>query len=425
MHNFKSFGVSFKTLTVNGIDFFSFEKPSAPIFVSVFFHAGSKFNEKDGAAHFLEHMLSAGSEKFPSKNLLADYIENTGGEFSLSTNSDFIRIDLEIAEPQDSPVLVDILDQMVNKSLFNEETFSKEKTSILSELANKTSNQKEFVWEVWRELFFQNTALSQSNLGSEESIKTTMVNDLLLFKNKYFLGGKVSVIMAGGLQTEKMSTDLARVLGEKHTIIQNDTKVPMVREKWFDTEFYPSKLASVVFGFRTNTKTLKDEVCAAICAEYLAGGRASELITKLRYERGLVYNVGVINRCMQNGSAFAVRTDCEVDNLEQVLSIINKSFQNLHEFAISEEKLRDLKSRITKFFIIELQTSKSWVVNNERLVVANDGKSIIDFLSAVNEVSVGDIKKYVQRNFLLEKKYIAACGPEQVAEVIKKFGSNL
>ena len=44
-------------------------------------HVGSSLDEKPfyGTAHFLEHMLSMGSEKYPSENEYSEYIKNNGG----------------------------------------------------------------------------------------------------------------------------------------------------------------------------------------------------------------------------------------------------------------------------------------------------------------------------------------------------------
>ncbi len=420
MHTFKSLGVDFKHASINGIDFFSFEKANAPIFVSVFFHAGSKYNTKDGVAHFLEHLLVAGSERFTSKNLLAEYIENTGGRFSASTNSDFIRIDLEVAESEDMPVLIDILDQMVNKSSLTASQFEVEKKAILAELVGKKTHQREFAWDVFQKLAFQGTILSKTNLGTERSIQEMSVDDVATFKTSYFSKGKVSVIMAGGIETQEWSEKLARVLGDRTGAPIHAEKAIAIRDQWFAIEPYASKLASFYFGFRTDTQNIKDEACAKICADYLAGGRSSNLITKLRYEHGLVYSVVAINRFLQNGSIFSVRTDCDSDNLKQTLSLIDMSFKELCKNCIASEKLQNIKSKISKSFLIELQTSKSWVVHNERLVTANNGASILDLLSAIHEVSAEDAIQYARKNFSLEKKYLAVCGPSSVVSMVQK-----
>lgn len=420
----KSFGVTPKQACINGINFFSFEKEKAPIFVRVFFYAGSKYDEKEGVAHFLEHMLGAGSQKFPSKDLLAAHIEDAGGKFAFTTNSDFICIDLEIAEPHDLPILIEVLDQMVNHSLFKAETFEKERGSILAELDEKKTHQKSFLWEVYQKLFFQKTALAKSTIGSEASIRSVTTDDVKDFMSKHITNPEsdIEVVMAGGLKTEKVSEDIARLFSNRNPATKNTEKVPISRESWFGTEVFPSRTTSIRFGFRTETSTIQDEACAEICAEYIAGGRPSHLIAKLRYEKGLVYNITAINDFLQNGSSFTVQTNCSIDNLEQVLVIINAAFDHMAENGISPEKLKSTKIKLAKRALIEMQTSKSWVQNNERLVIANDGKNILDFLVAVESVSQKDIAVYTRKNFITDKKYLAACGPSSMVDIFKKVG---
>ncbi len=426
MLNVKSLGVTPRHACVNGINFFSFEKENAPIFVRVFLYAGSKYNEKEGVAHFLEHMLGAGSQRFPSKNLLAEYIEDVGGKFAFTTDSDFIRVDLEVAETQDLPILIEVLDQMINHSLFNADTFEKERSAILSEFSERKTHQKSLVWEVYRKLFFQKTALAKSEFGSEASLWSITTDDVKDFMSKHITNPEsdIGVVMAGGLKMEKISEDIARLFSNRNSATKNTKKVPISRESWFETEVFPSRSTSILFGFRTETRTIQDEVCGKICAEYLAGGRPSYLITKLRYEKGLVYNIIALNRFLQNGSAFVVQTDCATDNLEQVLSIINGVFEQIAKDGIPLEKLKSMKTKLAKRALIELQTSKSWAQDNERLIVAGDGKDTMDFLSVIESISQKDIAAYTRTNFIANKKYLAACGPEHTTEIIKKLGSS-
>ena len=56
-------------------------------YASVVMNAGS-FNDpmhRNGLAHFLEHMIFMGSEKYPDQNDYAEYIKNNGGNANAFT----------------------------------------------------------------------------------------------------------------------------------------------------------------------------------------------------------------------------------------------------------------------------------------------------------------------------------------------------
>ena len=83
------FGVSFEKAKLNnGINVFSFYRKGMPICFRINFFAGSRFDSIPGTVHFLEHVLVAGTEKFPSKDKLAEPLEKIGGNFSASTDLD-------------------------------------------------------------------------------------------------------------------------------------------------------------------------------------------------------------------------------------------------------------------------------------------------------------------------------------------------
>jgi len=49
--------------------FFYTKEKGFPINIQIIFNAGARFGKKPGISHFLEHMLVAGSKKYPTKTL--------------------------------------------------------------------------------------------------------------------------------------------------------------------------------------------------------------------------------------------------------------------------------------------------------------------------------------------------------------------
>jgi len=399
-----------QTILINEVPVIFFERKDAPLYIRVIFQAGARYDEKEGTAHFLEHMLAAGCQKFPTKDLLAEYIENVGGQFDLFTNHDTITLNTQIADSSDLNIALDVLEQMINHSLFSSEILEKERGSIFSEQANRKSNQKEFVVDVYQKLFFQNTPLEKSVLGTKESLSSISLEDLLKFKEKNITKKRMSVVVSGDIEIEILKKELERILpkvvGEE---ISLEIPLPVLKDKLTDIEIYPSKQASLIVGFRTRHFTLKDKVCGDICATYLGGGRASLLIKELRYKKGLVYDIFAYNINHPDRGTFTIRTNCESSNFSEVLNTIKKEVEKFIQEGIPEEKFSFTKSKIEKTFKIKLQTSKSWVEQNEKFLVSN-------YILELNQITTKDIKEYLRKNLDLEEMYTAVCGPESLKE---------
>ena len=399
-----------QTTLINEVPVIFFERKDAPLYIRVIFQAGARYDEKEGTAHFLEHMLASGSAKFSTKDLLAEYIENVGGQFDLFTNHDTITLNAQVADSSDLQIAIDILDQMINHSLFSPESLEKERGSIFSEQANRKSNQKEFVVSVYQKLFFQNTSLEKSILGTKESLSSISLEDLLKFKEKNITKNRMSVIVAGDIEIEILKKELEKILPkERGEEISLEKPLPIIKDKLVDLENYPSKQASLIIGFRTRNFTLKDKVCGDICAAYLGGGRASLLIKELRYKKGLVYDIFAYNINHPDRGTFTIRTNCESDNFSNVLKKIKEEVEKFIQEGITEEKFSFIKSKIEKTFKIKLQTSKSWVEQNEKFLVS-------DYILKLNQITTEDIREYLVKNLNPEEMYIAVCGPESLKE---------
>lgn len=128
-----------------------------PVFARATFLSGSRFDHpgKEGTSHFLEHMIVAGTKRFPSKDKLAAYIEQFGGGFSAFTGADSVSVNVAVGDPADLEKAFEVMHEILTESTFESSTVETERGSILRELGDKKSNPSEMVWEVYRKLFFR------------------------------------------------------------------------------------------------------------------------------------------------------------------------------------------------------------------------------------------------------------------------------
>jgi predicted Zn-dependent peptidase len=182
MYTFQNFGIEFEKRTLkNGSSLFLLRKSGAPLYIRTSVNAGTRWNNIPGTAHFVEHMIIAGSKKFPSKNLLVEEIEKVGGEISAFTNFDTISVNAQVAEKNDLSIATDILSEMLCNSLFDPSVIENERGAILSELRSKKSNPSRYVFDLFSSLVFQNTYMKYPTLGNEESIKQIGRSDIKNF----------------------------------------------------------------------------------------------------------------------------------------------------------------------------------------------------------------------------------------------------
>ena len=110
-------------------------------------HVGSALNpkERQGLAHFLEHMLFMGTEKYPSENEYSEYLSNNGGMNNAYTGLMSTNYHFEVSNEAFEGAL-DRFAQFFICPLFNKTSIEKEMNAVSSE---HSKNLQSDMWRFW------------------------------------------------------------------------------------------------------------------------------------------------------------------------------------------------------------------------------------------------------------------------------------
>lgn len=408
----KDFGVKREEkILKNGCRVVLYKKKNSPVYLSVKFLAGTRYNPvgKDGLAHFLEHMMVAGTKNFKSKDVLSMSLERYGGSFGLSTNNNFININTEIGDASDIDVLMSFLNEIINNPTFDENYFISEKKSIINEIGNANTVPSKFFGELFLNEFYKNTLLEKNNLGTEDIVKKITREDIVGFYKKNITPQNCTIVASGDIEIKKLIKKIEQKILFKNTgknkINKRAVSLPKKGKKVF-VENVLSNQSLITIGFRVGTK-FEQSPELEIVRMILAGGRASRLEKKLRYEKGLVYSVTGNYDTYQDAGGLFIKTASSEKTVDAVIKIILSDIEDIRKNGVKKEELDFIKDKIYKSSKKDLQTSEEWViVNSTQESLCRDGKSYIDFINKMMKVSNNDIVKIANKYLLKEKAFV-------------------
>ncbi len=412
----ESLGVTRReTILSNGTKLVVFERPGMPVCIRSVFYSGSRFDPtgKDGNAHFNEHILVGGSQQFPTKDKLAGYIEQFGGSLGATTGSEILSINSAVGDPDDIEIAMQIQHEIILAPLFNIKTIETERGAILKELGDKKSNPGNMIWEVQRRLFYQETEVGRSTLGSEETINNITRNDLLQYYNDMILPGRKAIVVSGGVELEKVE-QLAETYLTLSESGQNrlNSELPIIRSNEISIEHYTGlEQAHLIFGFRTVPFNHPHSAILTLISEVLGGGRASSLNKILRLERGLVYGVNAFNLEISDAGSWMVKTSTSKDNIQEVINLIVNELNRILNEGLTPEEILFAQNKIIKSKRIQLQTSGQWIDwNAQEELLRNPSDAIQDYTSAIINVTPEMTRDVAQKYFGPNKWYLGMCG---------------
>ena len=94
----------------------------------------------DGLAHFCEHMLFLGTEKYPQENHYSKFIKTHGGMKNAATGEDYTNYHFDIKNEQFAEAL-DIFSQFFKQPLFTEDATEREVNAVDNEFRRNLSNE--------------------------------------------------------------------------------------------------------------------------------------------------------------------------------------------------------------------------------------------------------------------------------------------
>ncbi len=423
MLKLEELGVTLRETTLsNGCKVVLFERPKMPLAINIIFLSGSRFdkNGKEGTSHFLEHMIVAGSKKFPSKDKLAAYIEQYGGVFNASTSSDTMNIRVSIGDPSDMSKAFDVLHEILLDPFFEEKTLETERGSVLREIGQNKSSPQGLVSRMYYDLFFQGTEAGRVVAGSEDSVKLITKEDISNFYKDNLVSGRMAMSISGGVSLEDVAREAEnKILLPQSTRLILEKDLPIVRGKpVMIAEDKNTDKVNLIFGFRTPRENHVDVPALRVITNIIGGGRASTLLTKLRYEKGLVYGISAGAYTLPDAGITYVQTSVLKEKLQETLDIITMELKRIVNDGLTNDEVSFAKNKIIKSKRMQMQTSESWAGFGSYTDIT--GPKIItlsDYVVEIEAVTQEDTKRVAGKYFTSNNWYLAMHGDVKENEI--------
>lgn len=139
-----------------------------------------------GIAHFLEHMLFNGTEKYPNENEYSSYIHKNGGMQNAYTDHDHTCYFFTI-QPQCLEHSLDMFGNFFISPLLNSDTIDREKNAVNSEHVKNINNDSWRLQEIVRQAMNKKNPLSVFGTGSDKTLNIPDIDKKVRdFFEKYY-----------------------------------------------------------------------------------------------------------------------------------------------------------------------------------------------------------------------------------------------
>ena len=377
--------------------------------IDFWFKAGSVFEEsdRDGTAHFLEHMIFKGSNKLMPGEF--DYkIESLGGMSNASTGYDDAHYYVLIPENNFKESLA-LLTNIVLSPSINIHEFEKEKSVVIDEIKQQNDQPDEKLFNYFLSRVWKDNKYGKTILGTEKNLQSLKKADLEKFHKSFYKKNNFCIAIAGNLSEKTFEiyndNNFSYPDPDETSLIKNKNKSILVASTGREEiNFKNIELSRILMAWSVpSLKNQKMNIGFEILASILCVGRNSRLVKVLKEERNLVESIYVDVNAGELGGLFIMEASCEFKDIDLVEKLSNKTIDEISNCkALALDEIKKAINIVKSNYIFNLETSTQLTsfFGNEllwgRKNTLNDLNNHLDYWS--NKNNFKEIINYLSRN---------------------------
>src|ERR671925_1724013 len=178
--------------------------------VLVAFDAGARTERPDenGMAHFLEHLVFKGGEKYATYRDVNETAERLGAQLNAYTSHDLVAFHIT-ARAEAAPQAIDLLTDFVGRPRIDPDELDRERGVVIQEIARAHDQPSVLAEHLIDEAAFGDHPLGRPVLGPEEHLRTFTREAIVAFRSRQWAGSRGGAFLVGNLSALPDDSELA------------------------------------------------------------------------------------------------------------------------------------------------------------------------------------------------------------------------
>jgi predicted Zn-dependent peptidase len=263
--------------------------------VLVAFDAGARTErpEENGMAHFLEHLVFKGGQKYDDYRKVNETAERMGAVLNAYTSHDLVAFHITCRAEVVGDA-IDLLTDFVGRPKIDAEELDRERGVVIQEIARAHDQPSVLAEHLIDRAAFGDHPLGRPVLGPEEHLRTFTREAIVAFRSRQWAGSRGGAFLVGNLSSLPDDSDLADGFGRFPSISPNggtEPAPPFTPQTLVEPR--ESNQSHLRISYRPSIDPRDPSARAAlgVYSTLLGGSMGSRLFDEIREQRGLAYSV--------------------------------------------------------------------------------------------------------------------------------------
>jgi predicted Zn-dependent peptidase len=327
----------------NGLPLHRVELPTRSTTVLVAFDAGARTErpEENGMAHFLEHLVFKGGQKYDDYRKVNQTAETMGAVLNAYTSHDLVAFHITCRAEVVADA-IDLLTDFVGRPKIDAEELDRERGVVIQEIARAHDQPSVLAEHLIDRAAFGDHPLGRPVLGPEEHLRTFSRDAILTFRRRQWVGSRGGAFLVGNLEHVPENSEIAELFGRFPSISANGGSEPA--PPFAPTtlvESRDSKQSHLRMSYRPaiESRAPAERAALSVYSTLLGGSMGSRLFDEIREQRGLAYSVYAIDHTFADVPILQLSAGLDSSKCVEAYSRMREIVDELRTDGPSEEEV--------------------------------------------------------------------------------------
>ena len=309
---------------------------------------------ENGSAHYIEHMLFKGTDRYSASELAA-VMDGIGGQINAYTTRESTCFYARVLDTH-LDTAIDLLSGMFFDSLFAQADVENERGVILEEIDMYDDTPEDLAVEGLLARCFRGP-LGRPVLGKPATLANMTSESLRAFKETHYRPDRVIISLCGSF-TDRHIQRIA-----EHFSRLEKGKAPKPKKAIYTPALFIKKKKTeqnhLCIGFPGLTTAAEDRFTMALLSTILGGGMSSRLFQAVREKYGLCYSIYTFHAAFQDTGFFGIETALGAETEDRALGIIFDEVRRMRDEGVTQEELDRAREQAKSNLVMTMESTSS------------------------------------------------------------------
>ena len=377
--------------------------------------------EEEGLAHFIEHTVFKGTERYPGPQVMAEATDRLGGNVDAFTGKETACFYGKVLGEQ-LPALVDLLGELVTTPRFNEDELARERKVILEEISQSEDQPDDWVSELFYAHFWPGGSLAHPILGTREQVGGYGAEAAAAFFRKTYRAPNLLIAAAGDIQPEAFIELLQPILARIPQGVEGAWPPPNRPSPFLlNTPRKDLQQASVVMGFPAVAHQDPDRAAVNLLSYVLGGGMSSRLFMELREKHALCYQVGSYLSQYRDTGALQIAASCAPERAQELVRRTVAECAKVRRDGVTADELERAKLQMRSSLVLNQESASSRMFALAHQAIHLDRvRGLDEQIREIDRVNLEQVQRVAGQVLVPEAFGVSALGTRRASAIRRR-----